>query len=151
MRATTVKTGALTLVILGSMACVGLAQPGFGERVAEKVQGVGRGLKRGVQDVSGAVRKRFEIVRADVGRMETHSRVYSRLHWDSMLHNSSIEVHMLRDGTALLKGTVPDEAARAHAVELTKNTVGITSVIDDLTPLVTTQAAKTSKTIRTRE
>ncbi len=38
--------------------------------------------KRRAQDVGDGVKRRFDVVRADVQRMETHNRVYSRLHWD---------------------------------------------------------------------
>jgi osmotically-inducible protein OsmY len=112
--------------------------------VEEAVEGVGRGIKRGVNDVSDAVRRRFDAVRADVNRMETHSRVYSRLRWDRALANSKIEVHVFKDGTALLMGHVPDPEARKRAIELTRETVGITSVIDDLTPPVSVGARRPS-------
>jgi hypothetical protein len=129
------------LLIFGLINCASFAQPRLGERISEGVQDVGRGIKRGAQDVGDGVRRQFNVVRADVQRMETHNRVYSRLHWDRSLHGSKIEVYMLRDGTALLMGTVPDQTAREHAVAIVSNTVGITSVIDELTPIVPPKAA----------
>jgi hyperosmotically inducible periplasmic protein len=151
MRTKSIVTVAVGLMGFGVLTCACVAQQGVGERVGERVgetvQGVGRTLKRGMQDFTDVVRRRFEIVRADVNRMEAHPRVYSRLHWDKGLYGSKIEVHMLRDGTVLLSGTVPDEEAKKRAVEIAHGTVGVTAVIDDLTPLVSGEARKT--TIRT--
>jgi hypothetical protein len=45
-------------------------------------------------------------------------------------------------------GSVPDARARAKAVELTRDTVGVTQVIDQLTVLTTTTTT-TSETIST--
>jgi osmotically-inducible protein OsmY len=59
-------------------------------------------------------------------------RVYSRLHWDKALHSSSLTVRM--EGTAVvLRGTVPDAAAKAKAVTLAADTVGVNKVVDELT------------------
>jgi osmotically-inducible protein OsmY len=81
--------------------------------------------------------------------MEVHSRVYSRLHWDKVLNGSRIEVHMLRDGTALLQGNVSDAAARKRAVDITRDTVGVNAVIDNLNPLAapTTTTTTTTTTV----
>lgn len=142
MRASSIAWGVAFLVVAGVITGAGLAQEGVGERVGERVQDVGRGLKRGVQDLGAGVRKRFDVVRTDVQRMGTHSRVYSRLHWDRSLHHSNIEVHMLRGGSVLLWGTVPDKKAKDRALEIARHTMGVTSVVDELTPLVSDEAPK---------
>lgn len=143
MRASKVLlSGVVGVASVALVTCATLAQQRVGERVGERVQDVGRSLKRGVEDISDAVRKRFEVVRADVNRMEAHSRVYSRLHWDKELNGSKFEVHMLRDGTVVLQGSVPDPEARKHAVELASETVGVTGVIDSLTTINETDAPK---------
>jgi osmotically-inducible protein OsmY len=127
-------------------AGVGLAQQtGVAEQIGEKLDNVGRGIVRGAQDVSDSVRKRFEVVRTDVSRMGVHSRVYSRLHWDKSLHTARIEVHMLHDGAVLLRGTVPDAAAKAHAVALARDTLDVTGVVDELETVIPA-ATPTSRT-----
>jgi hyperosmotically inducible periplasmic protein len=127
--------GAAVLTVLAVGVSRGLAQQGVAERVGQKLDQVGRGLKTGAVEITDAVRKKFETVRADVQRMGVPSRVYARLHWDKMLNTSRIEVHMVRGGAVLLRGVVPDEDMRKHAVELASATVDVTSVVDELTTL----------------
>jgi osmotically-inducible protein OsmY len=125
------------LTIMAAVACTTLAQQGVVGKAAEKIDDVGRGLRRGAAEITDAIRRRFEVVKNDVNRMETHSRVYSRLHWDKALHGARLEVLMLRDGTVLLRGQVSDTAAKTQAVALARDTVGVSAVVDELVPLVT--------------
>ena len=140
------------LLVLGVFTCAGFAQQqGVVEAVGEKLDNVGRGIRREAQVVSEAVRKRFDTVRGEVQGMGTHSRVYSRLHWDRTLNGSRIEVHMLRNGVVLLRGTVPDQAAKEHAMELARDTVGVNELFDELVPLTApTQAVAPPPTPATR-
>jgi osmotically-inducible protein OsmY len=133
-----IVTGIVGLSLLSLVSAgVGRAQqPGVAERVGETLDNVGRGLVRGAQDVTETVRKRFDTVRSDVGRMGIQPRVYARLHWDKTLNSTRVEVHMLRDGVVLLRGVVPDAAAKARAVELARDTVEVTGVVDELEVLV---------------
>jgi hyperosmotically inducible protein len=125
-------------MVLGVIVCASHAQQGgLAERAGETLDDVGRGIRRGTQEVTEAVRKRFDVMRTEVGRMGIHSRIYSRLHWDKALYTSNIEVHILKDGAVLLRGTVPDAAAKKHAVDLASETVDVTTVIDELAPLTT--------------
>ena len=136
MRAHVLTAGIVCLVTSGVCVCTSLAQQGgVAERVGERLDDVGRGLLRGAEGISETIKKRFEVVRADVNRMEAQPRVYSRIHWDKSLHNSKVEVHLLRDGTVLLRGYVPDVQAKKHAIALASSTVGVTAVVDELTPL----------------
>lgn len=148
MRSKLIAAGFVSLAVLGlSLGTgVGRAQTGVAEQIGEKIDSVGRGIVRGAQEVTDSVRKRFEVVRTDVSRMGVHSRVYSRIHWDKTLQGARIEVHMLRDGVVLLRGTVPDAAAKAHAVGLARDTFDVTGVVDELEPLVPTAAPTTSTT-----
>lgn len=135
MRGHAVFAVVLGLIVIGTVAGTGLAQ-GVAEQAGETLDNVGRGLKRGAVEIGDAVRKRFDGVRGEVSRMGVHNRVFSRLHWDRALHNAKFEVHMLKDGQVLLRGYVPDEAAHQRAVILAGETVGVTGVVDELTPLV---------------
>jgi hyperosmotically inducible periplasmic protein len=130
--------GLMGLSVMGIVACTCLAQQGVAEKSGQRLDEVGRGLRRGAYEVTEVVRKRFDVVRTDVQRMEAQSRVYSRLHWDKALNSGRIEVHMLRDGTVLLRGQVPDSEAKNRAVALARDTVGVSAVIDELSPLVPT-------------
>jgi osmotically-inducible protein OsmY len=135
MRSKLVVTGIVSLAFLGLGLSAGVSrgqQPGVAEQIGEKLDSVGRGIARGAQEVTESVRRRFESVRTDVMRMGVHPRVYARIHWDKTLQGSRIEVHMLRDGVVLLRGTVPDAAAKAHAVELARDTYDVNGVVDEL-------------------
>ncbi|MGP0063166.1 MAG: BON domain-containing protein [Isosphaeraceae bacterium] len=103
------------------------------KKVGKKLDQVGQGIKLEAGRVTSGVAQEFEVVRSDVQKLPLHHRVYSRIHWDKMLHDAKIQVHMLRDGVVLLRGTVPTEAARRHAVDLTKDSVGVKAVINELT------------------
>ncbi len=135
MRSRKTIAGVLGLVLAGSIAGTVLGH-GVVEKAGEKLDDVGRSIKKGAVEVGDAVRKRFDGVRGEVLRMGVHNRVYSRLHWDKTLNTSKLEVHLLKDGEVLLRGYVADEAAHEHAVALTRDTVGVTGVVDELVPLL---------------
>jgi hypothetical protein len=124
----------LIVAAAGALTCSALGQ-GVAERAGQAIDGVGRGVRREAFVVTDAIRRRFDAVRTDVHRMGNHSRVYSRIHWDRTLHGSKIEVHMLRDGSVLLRGTVPDIQAKDRAVALARDTVAVPAVVDELTVL----------------
>lgn len=139
MRTRLVILGVLSVSAVGMAAGVVLAQqPGVAARAGQALDGVGRGIRQEAQAVGNAFRRGFEGIRSEVNRMGVGSRVYSRIHWDKTLVGSRIEVHVIRGGTILLRGTVPDDVAKTRAVTLASETVDVTSVIDELTPLTTT-------------
>lgn len=131
----------LSLAVVDSTTRVGLAQ-GIATRAGQAIDGVGRGIKQEAQNVGSALRRRFDSVRAEVNRMGIPSRVYSRLHWDKSLTHARIEVHPVRGGGVLLRGTVPDDVSKTRALALASETVDVTSVIDELTVLTTATAIK---------
>jgi osmotically-inducible protein OsmY len=139
----------LTVAALGLSLSTGVGQaqqPGVAEQIGEKLDSVGRGIVRGAQDVTDSVRKRFDVVRSEVSRMGVQPRVYARLHWDKALNSARIEVHMLRDGVVLLRGTVPDAATRSHAVELARETLDVTGVVDELETVIPAPASTSHTT-----
>jgi hypothetical protein len=119
------------------------------KQVGEKIGEVGQGIKAEAKQVSSGVARRFDAVKGDVHKMPTQHRVYSRLHWDKSLHEAKVEVHMLRDGVVLLKGTVPTEAARTRAVDLAMATVDVIEVYDELTVPTTAKLPKSAATTKT--
>jgi hypothetical protein len=52
-----------------------------------------------------------------------------------MLVGSTLELEVQDGGTAIMRGAVPDAAARERAVALARDTVGVTQVVDELTVL----------------
>ncbi|AGA28985.1 BON domain-containing protein [Singulisphaera acidiphila] len=115
--------------------------PPVGERVGEKVDSAVQSLKKGVSNAGEAIRDQYEKARAGVHNMSVAARVYGRLHWDKALTNSKVEIEVHKDGVAVLTGSVGDAMARAKAVQLAQDTVGVTKVIDQLVVLTTSTGA----------
>ena len=128
-------TVAAGLVLGAGLSSTSAQTPGVAETIGQKLDGVGRGLKREATAIGESMRKTFENMRTEVSRMNAPARVYARLHWDRTLHSAKIEVHPVRGGGVLLRGTVPDQAAKERAVAIARDTFEVTEVIDELSPL----------------
>ena len=100
--------------------------------MGKKLDEVGQNIKGGAVEIGDAVKRKFEGVQSEVRKMETHNRVYARLHWDKSFYKTGIEVHQLKGGAILLRGVVPDLATKKKAMDLAMDTVGVTEVIDEL-------------------
>jgi hyperosmotically inducible protein len=106
-------------------------QEGAAAKAGEKIDGVGRKIKKGIERAEDAVREGFHKTRDSVHSMGVMSRVYGRLHWDKAL-NASVLTVKVEDGVVTLRGAVPTRAAKSKAVTLAAETVGVTKVIDEL-------------------
>jgi hyperosmotically inducible protein len=110
-----------------------LAQdPGTGRKVGEKIDEVVQDIKGGLRKAGNAVKEEFSKAKTAVNNMGVESRVYGRLHWDKALNDASIDLSATDDGVITLNGTVADDKAKAKAVELTRETVGVTKIVDKL-------------------
>jgi hyperosmotically inducible periplasmic protein len=125
---------------------------GIAAKAGEKLDELGRSIRRGIENAEesvreginktgGTVREGFTKTRESVQGMGVLSRVYGRLHWDRSLNSSTLFVKA-EAGVVTLRGSVADEAARDKAVDLAKDTVGVTHVIDQL--VVLSPATKTT-------
>jgi hyperosmotically inducible periplasmic protein len=126
------------LILGAGLSSTSAQTSGVAETIGQKLDDVGRGIGREARAVGESMRKTFDTMKTEVSRMNTPARVYARLHWDRSLHSAKIEVHPVRGGGVLLRGTVPDQAARERAVALARDTFEVTEVIDELSPLITT-------------
>jgi hyperosmotically inducible periplasmic protein len=129
-------------------------QEGAAVKAAEKLDDLGRAIRRSIIDAEGTVREGlnktgetvrdgFARTRESVQGMGLIPRVYGRLHWDKALHESSLFVKA-EGGTVTIRGTVPDEAAKAKAISLVQDTFGVTHVIVQIR-VVSPSPATTSK------
>ena len=127
---------AVVSLVLGvaSWAVLGRAQEpeGAAARAGEKLDEVGRKIKKGIEKAEDVVREGFHKTRDSVHGMGVMSRVYGRLHWDKALHSSALFLKV-EDGVVTLRGSVPNKTAKSKAVTLAAETVGVTKVIDELT------------------
>ena len=115
------------------MAAWGQPAPAQQGPVTQGLNDAGRAVKRGFQSAGQAVSGGFQKTRTSVHNMEVVSRIYSRLHWDKVLTSSSMEIEVQAGGIAYLTGVVPSEDAKAKALTLTAETVGVVRVVDQLT------------------
>lgn len=133
------RKGPIVALAVAAAALCGYAayaQQGSGEKVGEKIgrkvdQAVGE-VKRGAEKIGEGVREGFDRARDKVNDMGVEARVYGRLHWDKSLNRAVITLEMRDPSIVVLKGSVPDESARAKAVSLARETVGVTGVLDQL-------------------
>ena len=100
-------------------------------KAGSRLDDVGRSIKRGLDNAGEAVGEQFVRARSSVHNMDVASRVYGRLHWDKSLATSSLDLDV-KGGVVTLRGSVPDAKAKVKAVELAADTVGISSVINQL-------------------
>jgi osmotically-inducible protein OsmY len=107
-------------------------------KIKAKVGSAVDSLKKGATSAEEAIRQQFSKAKNAVVNMGVEGRVYSRLHWDKALATSKIELSAPRPGVIALSGTVADAKAKAKALELTMDTVGVTEVVDHLTVQSTT-------------
>jgi hypothetical protein len=105
---------------------------GTNESVGEAVDSVVKGIKRGARTTAETVQEQYQRARASIHDMGVQARVYSRLHWDKDLGDAKIDLEF-KDGTATLRGTVKTSRARAKAIALARDTIGVDRVDDHLT------------------
>lgn len=103
-----------------------------GKRIGEKLDAVGRDVRGGLDRAGQEVKGQFAAARGAVQGMGVEARAYSRLHWDKALNDATIDLAAGADGVVTLKGSVATAQAKARAVELARDTVGVTSVVDQL-------------------
>jgi hyperosmotically inducible periplasmic protein len=146
-------------LVLALAAGTGAAQDepnkGTGRRLGETLDSAVQSIKRGARETGETLREQFDRARVSVHNMSVSSRVYSRLHWDKALNDAQIDLEVRDDGVTTLRGTVVDAKAKAKALELAQDTVGVARVIDQLTirpapePDKTTTTTTKSKTTTT--
>jgi hyperosmotically inducible periplasmic protein len=126
--------------VIPTVAAVGLAwgyassaqDPGTGKKVGEKVDEIIQDVKGGLRKAGDAAKEQFSKAKTAINNMGVESRVYGRLHWDKALNDASIELSSTDDGVITLDGTVADAKAKAKAVDLARDTVGVSKVVDHL-------------------
>lgn len=129
-----IRLAALTLVLL-TWAAPGWAQDTgkrTGERIGEKLDQVGRDVRGGLDRAGQGVKERFAAAKSTVQGMGIEARVYSRLHWDKALNDATIDLAVSGEGVVTLKGSVATPAAKVKAAELTRDTLGVTGIVDQL-------------------
>ncbi|MBW3596152.1 MAG: BON domain-containing protein [Planctomycetes bacterium] len=120
----------VSLVLVALLGGVGLsaapAQEGLGEKIGER-------LDRGLRELRSELKQEWAEIRRSVERLSVQGRVYSRLRWDKDMRNTSIEIEAPEENVILLQGRVPTAEIKEKALDLARDTVGVESVVDQLT------------------
>jgi osmotically-inducible protein OsmY len=115
------------------------------EKIKAKVGAAAESIKKGAISAETAIKEQFAKAKDAVVRMGIEGRVYARLHWDKALTGAKIELGSPKPGVIALSGAVADSKAKAKAIELTTDTVGVTEVVDHLTVQTTASIAEPPK------
>lgn len=116
----------LALAIAGGAAPAAVwAQDGPLRKAGRALDNAGKSIRRDIEDA---------VARGQITAQERDliGRISARIQWDKKLVGSAITLEVLADGSAVLRGSVADETAKARAVDLVESTVGVTKVVDEL-------------------
>ncbi len=93
---------------------------------------VGRALDQTGKDIRSTVET--QVARGEINAQERDilNRVGKRIEWDKKLAGSTLRLEVQPGGVVVLQGSVLSDAARLRVVDLTENTTGVTSVVDQL-------------------
>jgi hyperosmotically inducible protein len=133
----------LTLALTVSTVC---AQDGILGRAGAALDNAGRNIRNTVDS---------EIARGQIDAQdrEVLTRVMRRVEWDKQLVGSTIQIVVQRDRAVVLRGSVLSPALKLRAVDLVLNTIGVTTVVDELAVAVVkdVKVIKTQPTVRVIE
>ena len=117
----------LTFVIVCHLSGFASAQqpPGTAEKIGEKID-------RGLSQISAELSHAWAEARKSVEKMGVQGRVYGRLHWDKALESAEVDIDVRDNQVVVLKGKVDSAAAKLKAEQLARDTIGVTSVINEL-------------------
>jgi hypothetical protein len=118
------------LLGLGVAGWAGLAREQGGTS-----EGLGRAVETiaaGIHDASETVRDKLAAAQSSARNLGIEQQISARLHGDKTFDANRIEVHVEEEGTAVLRGLVPNDEAKERAVELTQDTKGVLKVVDHL-------------------
>lgn len=122
---------AVSAVVLSCLSAAGQAppaptsQPGTATKIGEQID-------RGLSQIGAELSQAWSEVRKSVEKMGIQGRVYGRLHWDKGLEGANLDVHV-RDGqVVVLSGTVGSSVAKQKAEQLTRETIGVNNVVNEL-------------------
>jgi hypothetical protein len=100
-------------------------QPGTAEKLGERID-------RGLSQIGAELSKAWAEARKSVESMGVQGRVYGRLHWDKALENANLDIDVRDNQVVVLKGKVASPAAKQKAEQLASDTIGVTSVVNEL-------------------
>ncbi len=107
-------------------------RPGVGEKVGQALDRTARVVMRRARSARADVEAAYNRAKTEIANFGVEARITGRLQWDKHLQGSHVEIEVDEQGVATLRGRVPDAAAKAKAVALTRDTIGVREVVDEL-------------------
>jgi len=96
-------------------------------------ESIGEKIDKGLDRLGTEIKQGWAEAKKNVENLSVEGRVYARLHWDKELAGAPIEIETHDQGVVVLKGSVPSPTAKAKAVRVTNDTMGVNRVVDELT------------------
>lgn len=114
-----------SLLTLTFAASAVLAQDGPLRRAGQALDRTGKNIRARVET---------EVARGEIAVQEREilSRVSRRIAWDRRFVGSTIQIESRAGGVIVLRGSVLTPDVKLRAVEQAANTIGVTSVVDEL-------------------
>ncbi len=119
------RTLAASLLTVSLLASSAFAQDGPLRRAGQALDNAGKNIRSRVET---------EIARGQITAQEREvlGRVSRRIEWDKRFVGSTIQLESRAGGVVVIRGSVLNDAAKLQAVEVVENTIGVTSVVDEL-------------------
>jgi hyperosmotically inducible periplasmic protein len=113
------------LLTLSLTVAVASAQDGPLRRAGQALDRAGKNLRYRVET---------EVARGQeaVQDREVLHRVARRIEWDKQFLGSTMRIEVQPGGRVILQGSVPSDAVKVRAVDVVQNTIGVSSVVDEL-------------------
>lgn len=119
------RAAAVALLSLAVVISTAFAQDGPLRRAGRALDNTGKNIRNRVES---------EVARGQsiAQEREMLNRVVRRIEWDKQFVGSALRVEARPGGGIILRGSVVDSNVKARAVDLAQNTLGVTSVVDEL-------------------
>lgn len=131
-KARCVLWGSIVGFAIGAWVGGGPDRYGEADGVVGGLQGAGRTLGRCCGYLSATIRDCVSSDTSAVRSIGLNQQIETRLWQDKNLEADGIIVQVQGDGTAVLKGIVPDDDHKDRAVTLARDTRGVERVVDEL-------------------
>jgi hyperosmotically inducible periplasmic protein len=132
------------LLTVGLMVSTASAQEGILQRAGEALDNAGRNIRNRVDS---------EIARGQIDAQdrEVLTRVMRRIEWDKQLVGSTLQFEVQPGRAVIVRGSVLNDTLKRRAVDLVANTIGVASVVDELTVVKEVKVIKTKPAVRVIE
>jgi hyperosmotically inducible periplasmic protein len=141
---TMARSVALSLMTLAIMVCAASAQDGILGRAGQALDNAGRNIRNAVD---------AEVARGQIDAVEREvlARVMRRVEWDKQLVGSTILFQVQPGRAVVLRGSVLSPSMKLRAVELVSNTIGVTTIVDELAVVKDVKIINAKPTVRVIE